>query len=325
MKKAFLLIFLWGILAGCAGLVPEGEKSGDMTGGDSIGNENLIIAKVNGAEISSSAHSKTEELIREQKLQAGRDSKDSEVRKEAIDRLILQELIFQKARQLGMKAEEEKIELYIKKMKEGAGSEEAYREFLSREKFSEKDLRNEAERILLIQSLYDKEVSSGVVISEEQMRAEYEREKDKFVIPEKIVLDDVLFFLDPEESSSVIKAEEILKVLRDGMKDPSELESDGTFAVRELANPVGIDFPLREEARKLSEGQLSGVIKAGGSIHIIKLKTYSQKKQFGFDDVKQMIENNLKAEARKKRMEEWKSELKKDARIEILMKGTGEK
>ena len=139
------------------------------------------------------------------------------------------------------------------------------------------------------------------------------------------MLDDVLFFLDPEDSSSVKKAEEILKVLRDGMKDPSELESDGTFVVRELVNPGGIDLPLREEARKLSEGQLSGVIKTEGNIHIIKLKTYSQKKQFGFDDVKRMIENNLKAEALKKRMEEWKSELKKDARIEILMKGTGEK
>ncbi|MFZ2198055.1 MAG: SurA N-terminal domain-containing protein [Thermodesulfovibrionales bacterium] len=325
MKKAFLLIFLWGILAGCAGLVPAGEKSGDITGGDSGGSENSGIAKVNGVEISSSALSKTEGLIREQNLRTGRDLKDGEIRREAIDRLILQELIFQKARQLGIKAEEEKLDLYIEKMKESAGSDEAYREFLSREKVSEEDLRNEAERAILIQSLYDKEVSSGVVISEEEMRAEYEREKDNFVIPEKIVMDDVIFFLDPEDSSSIIKAEAVLKILRDERKDPSELKSDGSFAVRELANPVGIDLPLREEAMKLSEGQLSGVIKTGGNIHIIKLKTYSQKKQFGFDDVKQIIENNLKAGARKKRMVEWKSELKKDAKIEILMKGTGEK
>ena len=317
MKKTFFILFLCGILAGCAGLSLAGEKSGDMTGGSSIENRGRGIVKVNGVEISSGALSKTEDLIRAQNLEAGRDSKDDEVRREAIDRLVLQELIYQRAGQLGMKANEKDIDLYIQKVRESAGSEEAYQEFLLREKLSEKDLRTEAERSILIRDLYAEEVTSRVVVPEQEMRAEYEKEKDKFTIPEKIVLTDVIFLLDPKDSSSIKKANDVLDILRDGKKDPAQLESDGSFVVRELTNPGGTDLPLREEAAKLKEGELSGVIITGGNIHIIKLRTYSRKKLFEFDAVKRMIENNLRAEATKIRLQEWKTKLKSSADIEI--------
>ena len=150
-----------------------------------------------------------------------------------------------------------------------------------------------------------------------KMRAEYEKEKDKFTIPEKIVLTDVIFLLDPKDSSSIKKANDVLDILRDGKKDPAQLESDGSFVVRELTNPGGTDLPLREEAAKLKEGELSGVIITGGNIHIIKLRTYSRKKLFEFDAVKRMIENNLRAEATKIRLQEWKTKLKSSADIEI--------
>jgi foldase protein PrsA len=318
MNKTFFILFLCGILAGCAGLSPAGEKSGDLTGGSGSGNGDRGIAKVNGVEISSGALSKTEDLIRAQNLEAGRNSKDDEVRSEAIDRLILQELIYQRAVQLGMKAAEKDIDLYIQKIRESAGSEEAYQEFLLREKLSEKDLRTEAERSILIRDLYAEEVTSRVVVPEQEMRAEYEKEKDKFTIPEKIVLTDVIFLLDPKDSSSIKKANDVLDILRDGKKDPAQLESDGSFVVRELTNPGGTDLPLREEAAKLKEGELSGVIITGGNIHIIKLRTYSRKKLFEFDAVKRMIENNLRAEATKIRLQEWKTKLKSSADIEIF-------
>jgi parvulin-like peptidyl-prolyl isomerase len=330
MKKWFFIIFVCVMPVVCAGPAPADEKSGVLTqeGGTpeaGIAEGKRIIAKVNGVEISERSLLKTEDIIRAQNLKAHRGSEDREVRKEALERLILQELIYQKAVEMGMKVDEKELDPYVERIRTNAGGEEAYLEFLSKEKLSEKDLRKETERHLLIQGLYNQEVAAKVVVSEEEMRAEYERNKDKFVIPEKIVIDDVIFFLDPEDSSALKKAEEVLKVLRDEKKEPSELESDGTFVVREITNPRGVNLPLVEAARKLSEGELSGVIKSGGNIHIIKLKTYSQEKQFGFDDVKRLIENNLKEEARKKRLEEWRSELRKNARIEILLKGADEK
>ncbi len=318
MKKTFVLISLWGILTCCAGLSQAVEKAGDMTGSDSSVKENRAVAKVNGVEISSVQLSKTEDNIRALDFEAGKDINNEEIRKEALDRIIVQELIYQRARQLGLKADEKKIERYLEQIKSSAGGEEAYREFLRKAGLSEKDLRSEAERSILIGDLYEREVASGIVVSEQEMRAEYEKEKDKFTIPEKIVLTDVIFFLDPEESSSVKKANEVLKVLRDEKKDPSDLESDGSFVVREITNPKGIDLPLLEAAAKLKEGELSGVIRSDGNLHIIKLRLYSREKQMSFDDVKQIIEKKLKSQAAKKRFQEWKAELKKNADIEIF-------
>ena len=329
MKKWMLIVFVCGMLAGYASLAPADEKSGNRAGESGptetgISEKRRIIARVNGVEISEGSLSDTEALIRAENMKAGRNIEDKAVRKEALERLILQELIYQRARETGMKADEKEIALYIDKMKANAGSDEAFRKYLLRENLSEKDLRAVTERNVLIRKLYDQEVSARAVVSDEEMRAEYEREKSRFVIPEKIVLDDLIFFLDPEDSSSVKKAEEMLRVLRDEKKDLSTLESDGTFVVRELTNPQGRDFPLLEAAGKLREGELSGLIKAGGNIHIIRLKKHSLEKQFVFDDVKRMIENKLRTDAQNKLKEKWRSDLKKNARIEILLKDTGE-
>jgi parvulin-like peptidyl-prolyl isomerase len=329
MKKWFLFL-MCGILAGCAGHGPADRGSVSRPGESPHAETGTIedrrsAARVNGVEISAGSLLKTESLIRAQNMKAGRESKDEDVRREALERLIVQELIYQRAAEIGIMAEEKEVDLYIEKLRTDAGSDEAYNEFLSRENITETYLRDEARRSIVIQNLYDQEVAAGVVISEDEMRAEYEREKDKFMIAETIVLTDIIFFLDPEESSSVQRAEALLKLLRDEKKEPSELESDGTFVVREITNPQGMDYPLREEARKLQDGEFSGVIKTEGNIHIIKLRKRSPEKLMDFENVKRMIENNLKAEARKKRMEEWKSELKENAGIEILMNGAGEK
>ena len=55
-----------------------------------------------------------------------------------------------------------------------------------------------------------------------------------------------------------------------------------------------------------------------GNFHVIRLKEYSPRKQFTFEEVKSRIEGKSKARALKKRLAEWEAELKKDAKIEIV-------
>jgi parvulin-like peptidyl-prolyl isomerase len=68
-------------------------------------------------------------------------------------------------------------------------------------------------------------------------------------------------------------------------------------------------------------GELSGVIVTPDSLHIIKLKEFVPEKNVSFDQAKGLIRGMLRSRAWQKRMEEWQSELKKGAQIEIF--GTG--
>lgn len=285
-----------------------------------------IVARVNGVDLSLKALISMEGLIRMQREQAAKAGHEAggsaDSWEAALDRLIIQELMYQKAKSMGMKAEEKDIVHAIAALKKNLGGEEAYKLFLEKEKTTEEDLRAELERGQVLKDIYTQEVDDKVVVTEEDLKTEYEREKRKFTISEKTVLADVVFFLDINDKKSQDKAEEVLKkILADGDRNPWNLVPDSTFIVREYTLPEEGEMVLREEAKKLKEGEVSGVIKTGDSIHIIKLMKYSAEKQFAFDEVRGMIEKNLKAQARQKRADEWKEELKKPAKIEILSPG----
>jgi parvulin-like peptidyl-prolyl isomerase len=89
--------------------------------------------------------------------------------------------------------------------------------------------------------------------------------------------------------------------------------------VRELPEVKKDTEPvLYEEAKKLQTGELSGVIKTADSLHVIKLKEYIPEKQLTFDQVKYAIEAGVRMRGRGNRMQEFESELKKGAKIEII-------
>jgi foldase protein PrsA len=246
------------------------------------------------------------------------------VRKEALDRLISQELAYQKAKQEGIKVEQGDVDAAIKTMMEDAGGAEAFRELLANEKTSEDILRAQVEKNLLLQRIYVKEVLQKISVTEDQMKEEYEKNKDRFIEQEKVSIIDVVLFLDAEDKGSEAKAQEILKKIRENDDDPLKLAPDGSFSVRNYEPKKERDKQLYEEARKLNPGDVSGIIKTGDSMHIIKLKDYLPEKQYAYDEVKLIIEQKLRGDEQNRIAKQWFDGLKKDAKIEVLMESKGQ-
>lgn len=115
------------------------------------------------------------------------------------------------------------------------------------------------------------------------------------------------------------KAEEVLKEIQDE-KDQNawKLSLDGTFIVRVYDINKDRDKELYAAAKKLKEGQLSGIIKTAKALHIIKIKTYAPERQLTLEEVRGNIENALRVPAQDRRMLEWEQELRQDAKIEIV-------
>ena len=117
------------------------------------------------------------------------------------------------------------------------------------------------------------------------------------------------------------KAEELLARIRSQKdKDFSALVSDGTFTVRNREVTKDKDPELYDAARKLKEGDISGVIKTGDGAHILHLDQYIPEKQASFDEVKGPLKEQMKGRRQIERFQEWEAELKKNAKIEILDK-----
>jgi peptidyl-prolyl cis-trans isomerase C len=302
-------------------------KDGHAAGKEKGNSGEAVIAKVNGVAITrGSLETMTKMLEAEEQRDesaAGTNGTGRHVRKDmrkdALNKLILSELMYQRAVSEGLKATQEEIDDAVATVRTNLGGEEEYKKFLEGEHITDNDVRAQIARSSAIKAVLEKDVFSNISVSEGDMKKQYEMDKAQYTTPEKIVVDDVVFFLKVNDANSLKKAQEILKKIKDDPeRDPQSLVPDGTFAVRDLVVREDREKVLYQAAKGLKTGELSGVLITPDSLHIIKLKEYTPFKQFTFDEVKGAVLKKLKRQAREERLEEWGKKLRKEARIEIV-------
>jgi parvulin-like peptidyl-prolyl isomerase len=80
---------------------------------------------------------------------------------------------------------------------------------------------------------------------------------------------------------------------------------------------------LYDAAKKLKPQGLSSVIQTPGGPHIIKLKEFSPERHYTYDEARSFIVEKLNPPLIEQRTREWEQELKKEAKI-VLMLDTAE-
>lgn len=317
------LCAVWGLsaFAFAEGDAPETAAEGDRPqGGGPSEVKGDVAAKVNGVVITHDAVVKMMRRIMSSGSRGPATAKDMEtVREEALNKLVTQELAYQKAKAEGAVADPKEIDASMADLKKRLGGEEGLKAYLEKESLTEEGFRTLVERSLILKVMYAREVTDRIVISEDDLKKEFEAEKDKYAKPEKVTITDVVFFLSLEDDDSPKKVEGVLKKIgEDKDKNPWSLKPDGTFIVRDIEVAMDNEKELYESARKLNVGEISGVIKTYDSFHIVKLKEYSPRQEASFEGVRVFLENEVRAKATGKRLHEWEAELRKEAKIEVM-------
>ncbi len=279
----------------------------------------IIVAKVNGANITLYSLINMTDRISALNSKTSSPEPPEETRKKALDQLIFRELAFQEAVRQGLSVEEQRLDGEVSKFITSVGHEEGYKDFLEKQGLTPAEVRSQVERSLLLQLVAIREVAEKVSISDDEVRKEYDRQKDQYILPEKVSVVDVAFLQNQDDQASRKKAGEVLAEIN-AVKDksPLNLAIDGTFAVRSRDIDKDKEPALYLAARKLREGELSGVLSTPDGLHIIQLSRYTPEKQAPYEEVKGPLKQKLLAFAQVKRFQEWEQELKKDAKIEIL-------
>ena len=241
------------------------------------------------------------------------------LRQDAMNKLILQELAYQRAKGQGLLPAPAEVDAELQKIKARMGSEEGFAAFLEKEAMSEQDLRSFIETNLAVGRLIQKEVYGKIVITGDDVKKEYECRKDTFGTPEKILIADVLFFLDTRSEESRRKVEDVIGMLLDDPdKDPHKLAPDGTFIVREVEITESNDAELFAAAQKLETGEISGIITTPDSLHVLKVLKHTPATKVTFEDVRSSLEKKLRADAQREKLKAWEAALKQGAVIEIM-------
>lgn len=311
-----IVLFATLITGGCAKTPPKSEPVPPPAAEATPDLKKIVVATVNGVQLN--MDSLINMMNRLGPKEGGAPETPEEHKKRALDKLILQELAYQQAKAKGLAIGPDKIDMAIKNLKENVGGEQEYADYLAKRNATEKDLRADVERKLLIELDYSREVLAKVNIPDDVVKAEYEKEKHRFVLPEKISVIDV-WVLKNEGLASYKKATELLnKIKAEPKQDPyKSLTLDGSFIVRDL-KVQKVQKELYDAAKKLKVGELSGVITMPNELHIIKLEKYSAERQATFDEVKEKVGLKFRVPAQEKRMQDWEEELKKDAKVVVM-------
>ncbi|MCE5312861.1 MAG: peptidyl-prolyl cis-trans isomerase [Nitrospiraceae bacterium] len=171
-------------------------------------------------------------------------------------------------------------------------------------------------KVTLIQQMLGKEMEGWSKVTDEDVKAYYDKNKADMIEPTKIRLSHIVV----NNEQDAIKAAERLKKGEDFAKVAAEMSTDtksaksggdlGSFNLGEL------DPNLENIAFRLKKGDISVPLKRKDGIHLLKV-TERQGKLVPFDKAKDVIKQKLTAEKQKEGFDKYLEGIKKNYKVDI--------
>jgi len=274
-----------------------------------------VAATVNGRPIT---YADVDKLAQEQS--AGAQEKPGEdqlaIQKLEIVRLLIDgEIMFQRAEKLSLIATDADIDAKLNELKAGYTQEE-FQKLLAARKMAMSDLRARIRRDLSVSKLINKEVTSHISITDQEITEFYNTNRESFNVPEprihlaQIVVTagaDPVRNLNNDNATSeeaalkkiealearVKQGEDFFLVARNFSEDPQSAANGGDLGF--VAESTLADPELRRYINQLSPGQISRVIRMGGDLRLLKVisREPAGQRQLNDPNVQQRIRETL--------------------------------
>lgn len=233
----------------------------------------------------------------------------------ALTTMIERRIQLQEAKARGIEVSDEEVKQAIQQMKQQG------------EKIDETDawtLKNVRDQLMLLR-VVDREVRSGVMVVDSDMRRYYQEHRDRFALPEEYTLSQILLArrsLD-DGTASKAKAREILALLKQGetFEDLAIQFSEGPNASRGGALGLvrqGELMPAIERAiANLGPGGISDPVDTPEGIHIVRIEEKLPKQFRPYEAVKTEIQGLVFQQKSEDVFQAWLANLKNKAYIEV--------
>jgi peptidyl-prolyl cis-trans isomerase SurA len=178
---------------------------------------------------------------------------------------------------------------------------------------------------LILLRLVDREVRSGVMVSEPDLRRYYELHQVRFSLPEEYRISQILILpkLSETQPETMARAKRVWTQLTKGA-DFAELalkHSDGAEATRGgnlgFVRQGELLAPIERALTSLQPGQISEPIETTEGIHIIRLDEKKQSQFRPFEEVKNEISNLVLQQKTEDVFQAWIADIKNRAFIEV--------
>ena len=256
------------------------------------------------------------------------------MQEKALDKIISEELIYQESQKLNIPDIEARISEKLKEEKGKHKSEEAFKKSLKSKKLTEIELKNSIKTMIYLDEYLKKKGLRNPEVPEEEIKDYYEDSKSTFKREEAIRASHILIMVNndakPGEKQGarekaemirqeIINGKDFAEMARKHSEDVNAQKSDGDLG---YINKGYMPPEFDEAAFALEKNMISDLVQTKFGFHIIKVVDKKPEGITPYDDVKDFITKFLQGSIAQKKLPLHIEELKKKAKIEILLNGS---
>jgi peptidyl-prolyl cis-trans isomerase SurA len=252
-------------------------------------------------------------------------AKVDELRRGAMEELVNEALLEDRAHDLDILTSDSDVEDQIKRLKEqnNVSTDEDFVKALAGSGLTLDRLREQLKRTLIVQRVVGREVNSKVDLSDDALRAVYEREKDTWRIAEKAHIAEILIGREDDPRTAEKRAAEAAQKVKSGAKWDEVVKEFSEGAGRDRGGDLGsvskgeLAPEIDKAVFSLPVGGVSDPISTRRAWHIVKLIDKTPPTYRAFNDVKADILKKEQETQFQKKLAEYLDKLKGEAVIRV--------
>jgi parvulin-like peptidyl-prolyl isomerase len=253
---------------------------------------------------------------------SGKDLLEAE--KAAMEDLVNEMLLDDRARQLGLTATDAEAEEQIRKLKEQnqVATEEEFAAALAASGLTVNQLREQLRRTLSVQRVVAREVYSKIDLGDDALRRAYERDRESWRLPEQVRVSEILVPRG-EGNAGQARLDDLEEKLRGGEKFEALVPLYSSGGSRDRGGDLGLvsKGELNPEIEKvvfsLPAGAVSDPVATKFGWHVVKVVEKVPAGLRPFADVKGEILKREQAARYPKKLAEYLGRLKREAVIQV--------
>ncbi|MDE0331854.1 MAG: peptidyl-prolyl cis-trans isomerase [Nitrospinae bacterium] len=298
-RRAWVCWVVLLVAAGCDSTLQSGT-----------GKKDTLLAQVNGEPI-------TRQDVRAHLMTHGEqeiaEKAEKPIPRVVLDQLVERRLLLQRFRETGEYVSEGKVRNFVKFIRSQYG-EADFSAIMKEQGIDEESWLKAMRETLEIEHLLEREVYSKLKVSESEIEAYYNRNKEKFRAGRRWRVRQIVV-------SSAKIADKLRKLVLEGKSFASLAQKHSTGPESSVGGDLGYfqqgELPenIENVVGSLKLGEVSRVVKSPAGFHLLEVSERRMPFQKTLASVREDIRKQLLAEKGRAKLEGWLGELKRNAKI----------